>query len=257
MEQHNTQGVPVDTAVIMAAGRGTRMKELTATTPKPLLPVEGRPFLLYALERLAAAGFTRVVVVTGHMREQFDVVLQQTPSGLEVQTVNQYAVTPENHYGTAMAILAAEAATKGETFIALAGDQLYSLSDLQRIRHFDEELHVMSVISSDHPKDFGIAVLGENNMLQEIAEKSENPPGNLANMSLYRFLPEIFDTIKQVKESERGEYELTDAITILAGKKKVKVMELAEPCLHLSNPDDMNTAREFVQNGDNKVRPHS
>lgn len=237
----------VTTAVIMAAGRGTRMKELTVHTPKPLLPVDGKPFLLYALERIATAGFTRAVVITGYMHEQFDAVLSQAPAGLDVTKVNQYEVVPEERYGTAMAILAAENAVHGEPFIALAGDQLYALSDLKHIQHFGDSLNVMSVIPHEHPEEYGVALVDDDGFLKEIAEKSPNPPGNLVNMSLYRFLPEVFDVIRRTPKSPRGEYEITDVITALAHEHKVKIMELAEPCLHVSSPDDMNTAHTFVQ----------
>lgn len=239
----------ITTAVIMAAGRGTRMKELTDHVPKALLEVDGKPFAIHILERLQQAGLTRVIFVTGYKRERFDEIRGAIPQGLEVRFVNQFERIPAEKYGTAIAILAAEPEVSGGPFVALAGDHLFSVRDLVNLRTFTGEFHVMGAFPSDHPQDFGVVITENGNVLKEILEKPKNPPGNLVNISFYCFTPDVFPALKRVKKSERGEYELTDAINELARARRVRVIRLAEPTVHISNPEDINAAHAFVTDG--------
>lgn len=249
-QQHaESKGVShgITTAVIMAAGRGTRMKELTAATPKPLLMVDGKPFLLHSLERLYAAGFTRVVVVIGRHHEKFDALRVQVPQELALVFVDQFERIAEERYGTAMSVLAAEDAVRGEAFAVLSGDQLYSVHDLQRMRAEYNGTMIAGVQEHDHPEACGVAVLGEDDVLREFIEKPEHPQSNLVNQSMYAFAPDIFSALRNVGRSPRGEYELTDAVNALAAQGRVRVMRIEQPVFHLSTPDDLAAAEQFVR----------
>lgn len=244
MDQHVA---PVETAVVMAAGRGTRMKELTNELPKALIPVHGKPFIIYLLERIRAAGFTRVILVTGYKQEHFESAVGHFPNGIEIILVNQFERLGEEQYGTAMALKAAEPELNTSPFVTLAGDQLYAQQDLLKIRKYPGFTHLVGAKESSHPQDFGVLVLDHEGRVQQILEKPESPPSNLVNVSFYRFQPDFFDALHHVERSPRGEYEITDAVNILAKTGNVFVFRMAEPTLHITNPNDVSAAHEFVQ----------
>jgi bifunctional UDP-N-acetylglucosamine pyrophosphorylase/glucosamine-1-phosphate N-acetyltransferase len=221
------------------------MGALTAKTAKALLPVRGRPFCLYLLENLSRAGFTRALLVAGHMAEQFREIPAKAPTGLAVEVIDQYERNTSDAYGTAMAVRAAEQDLKNEPFVVLAGDQLYGVTDLTRIRTLRTEAAIVCAVRKDDPRAFGVLRTDREKVL-EIVEKPEDPPSDLVNMSLYRFPPDALNAFRNVKASPRGEYEITDAVNALARQGRVRFFELEEPALHISNPEDIDAAHAFV-----------
>lgn len=236
----------MDTVVIMAAGRGTRMGELTQALPKALIPVHGRPFLLYLLDHLAEAGYRRAIIVNGYKEECFTKIASEYPKGMDVELISQASRVGEERYGTAMAILAAEQDVAHAPFVVCSGDQLYAVHDLEAMRTKDDAMHLLGVTESSHPQDFGVVLMDADNMVQEILEKPAQPPSNLVNASLYRFLPAVFPVLHNVQRSARGEYELTDAVAALAAAHAVRAV-LIEPMMHITDPDDIDAAHTFVR----------
>ena len=223
--------------VISAAGRGTRMKDLTLDKPKHLLEIAGHPFLYYLLERLSKAGFAEMILVVGYKKEAFDDFLKKYPFKLTV--VDQREVCGED-YGTAMPIKAARQLVGEENFVAAAGDNLYSVRDLKKAI-IEDDLSYIGGLQVVNPAGFGYLEADSLGFLQNIKEKPKTyPPGPcFINTSLYKFTPEIFQAIERISLSPRGEYEITDAIKILAKEKKVKLMALEDFWLDFGRPEDI------------------
>lgn len=209
--------------VIQAAGKGTRFKELTKDKPKHLLEVAGRPFLYYQMTDLLKAGFTEMILVIGYKAEQFEAFVNKY--NFPAQIVNQFIKIPEK-YGTACAVLAAEELVGQENFVSIAGDGLFADSDIKSMI-VDDDLNYIAGFPVENPERYGVLKVDDQGYLQELIEKPTEFIGNLINTAFYKFTPEIFDKLKQIKKSARGEYEIVDAITLLAKEKKVKVKKMS------------------------------
>ena len=226
-------------AVILAAGKGTRMLPLTENTPKVLVEVNGKPFLYYVLQNLQKAGYTEFGIIVGYKKEMFLPFLQKY--GFKAELIEQ-----TEQKGTGHAVMQAQRFTKDEHFIVLGGDNLWSIADFKNIAECG---HLISVggYEVENPEKYGVFVTdGEDNLI-EIKEKPMEFVGNLINTSLYRFTPKIYTALTKIKESPRGEYELTDAITLLAKEKGVKVLRTKDYWLDLGCKEDIPKIEEFLQ----------
>lgn len=223
--------------VISAAGRGTRMKDLTLERPKHLLEIAGHPFLYYLLDRLTKAGFSEMILVVGYKKETFDDFIRKYPFKLTV--IDQNEICGED-YGTAMPIKAARELVDNENFVAVAGDNLYSIRDLKK-GHQDDELNYLGGLRVTDPQGFGYITADDSGYISNIIEKPKSYPAGPAiiNCSLYKFTPEIFQAIDRISLSPRGEYEITDAVKILAKERKVKLIELSDFWLDFGRPEDI------------------
>ncbi len=222
----------ISTVVIMAAGRGSRMKELTTDKPKHLLPVLGRPFLDYLLERLREAGFTDIIVLIGHHSEAFE-MYKGVP---DVRMVIQQRF--HERYGTAAAIENVKIAVGDKPFAVIAGDNLYSVNDLKKLRNESDQM-LIGGFRTQQWQGMGILKQKEDGTLDQIIEKPADFVGDLINASLYRFTPAIFPIIEKLPPSPRGEYEITDAINQVAKTEPVEVAVLEDRWLDLTAPSDI------------------
>ena len=114
-------------AIILAAGKGTRMLPLTKTIPKPLVNINGRPFITYLLDNLNEAGFTKVFLVVGYLKEQIESYFENHNYDFEIETIEQ-----EEMLGTGHALNITKEYVKGE-FAVINGDNLYSVNDLKEM----------------------------------------------------------------------------------------------------------------------------
>jgi len=203
-------------AVLLAAGEGVRLMPITATRPKHLIKIGGKPILQFCLEAVKNAGITEAIIVTHYMgeamREYFD---DGEKLGLRINYVEQKAVL-----GTGNAARVAEPYVDDD-FVLVYGDLLFGLDVVRNVlksyKH-GKTAAVMGVIQVDRPESYGIIELNEEKKVKRIVEKPEAgmAPSNLANAGVYVFSKTIFDEIKKTKASVRGEWELTDAVTLLA-----------------------------------------
>lgn len=219
----------------MAAGKGTRMKELTANQPKHLIPVNGRPFITYLLDRLKEAGFDQFVLVIGYKADMFRGWIKS--SGYDVTLVEQ-PMGEHDRYGTAVPPMLAKEATQGEPFVVVNGDNLYSVRDLKKFNR-DDGFGYVGGLYSDHPEQFGVLVTRLDGTLEKIVEKPTTFVGNLINTNLLTCQPEFHDALAQIQVSPRGEYEITDAVTILAQRGKMKVIRLEDFWMDFGRPEDI------------------
>ncbi len=227
----------------MAAGRGTRMQHLAKDRPKHLLTVLGRPFLDHLLDRLRAAGFSRLVVVTGHQNHAFE----EYRSVPDVVLVEQRMW--RERYGTATSVESAKDAVGDRPFAVVAGDNLYSVNDLRKMTIETPAMWVGGYRTAAW-QGMGILKLKEDGSLDRIIEKPQTFVGDLINASLYHFTPGIFDVIEHLSPSPRGEYEITDAINHIAGKETVDVFTLEDRWHDLTSPDDIRKIENALRQND-------
>lgn len=201
-------------AIILAAGLGTRLRPFTLQTPKPLLPIQGRPLLDWTLAALPAA-VDRVLVVTHYLAEQFPTYLRQQSHQPVWETVHQ-----ELPRGTGDALRSCRERLRSESFMVLNGDDLYGAADLAALAACPAGLLVQPV---HDPKRFGIAFRRPDGSLEKLVEKPDLPPPQLANAGAYVFPREVFGT--ELTVSTRGEYEITDYVTALAQQRRVELVQ--------------------------------
>jgi UDP-N-acetylglucosamine diphosphorylase/glucosamine-1-phosphate N-acetyltransferase len=207
-------------AVLLAAGEGVRLLPVTAKRPKHLIRVGGKPILEHCLDALKANGITDVLIITHYMG---DVIRKYfgdgSERGLKIEYVDQKEVL-----GTGNAASLAEPFVDGE-FLLVYGDLLFSADAVKTVietYNSGKAAAAMAVVPVDKPESYGIIVFKKGNIVKCIVEKPrrENAPSNLANAGIYLLNKNVFGALRRVKKSDRGEWELTDAVTLLVEEGK-------------------------------------
>ena len=217
-------------AVIMAAGKGIRMLPLTEEVPKVLVEINGKPFLCYVLENLKKAGYDDIGIVVGYKKQQFPDFLKKY--GFKATLIEQ-----KQQKGTGHAVMQARDFTEDEDFIVLGGDNIWSPNDLKGIAR-DDNLNYVAGYEVKDPEKYGVLVT-KGDSLVEIVEKPTKFVGNLINTGLYKFTPEIYRALEKIEKSERGELELTDAISLIASEGKVRVVKVKDYWIDLGSKEDI------------------
>ena len=193
------------------------MRPLTARVPKVMLPIAGRPLLDHIILRAKEAGIDRFVLVVGYGAESVrDHFQDGSPLGVKID----YAIQAEQ-LGTAHALMAAESLAI-DRFMVLNGDVLPDVGALKEMAKMEM---AVSAIKVEDPCRYGV-FLEENGIFRSVVEKSDDPPSNLANAGIYLFKRWIFDELRVIPRSSRGEYELTDGLNRAAKKADIEIVEL-------------------------------
>ncbi len=216
-------------AVILAAGKGTRLEPITDNTPKAMLPIAGKPILEYILESMREAGIGEITIVVGYKADSIrDYFKDGARLGLSIDYVLQ-----ETQLGTADAIRRCKF---DEDFLVLAGDAIVSVDVIKTVLENHDSAVTLGVKKVENPEGYGVVIL-ENGKVKKIVEKPKEYISNLACIGVNCFSPEIFNAIEKTPKSERGEYEITDSIKILMEEgKKVKAVEVRGEWLDIGNP---------------------
>ena len=253
--------------VIAAAGQGIRMLELSKDKSKHLICVNNRPFLFYLLDNLVMAGYNDIILVVGFKKELMEEFRQEFlkysapferiglgEHELKIKIIDQHKILgpKEREYGTACPIKCVKDEFGSENFIYLYGDNLFSVQDLKSM-NIDDNYNYVAGLEHKNPEKYGVLIRDGEDFLEEIIEKPKEFVGNLINAGLYKFTPEVFDKLPLVKKSTRGEYEITDAISLLAKDRKVKIKEIKDYWLDFGNPEDIKKVSDFLKNENNKV----
>jgi bifunctional UDP-N-acetylglucosamine pyrophosphorylase/glucosamine-1-phosphate N-acetyltransferase len=201
-------------AVILAAGLGTRLRPHTLATPKPLLPIRGRPILDWTLGALPKT-IDRVLVVVNYLAEQIEDYLRGQKHFPEWAAVRQ--AEPR---GTGDALRSCRERLRSDRFLVMNGDDLYGAADLAALAACPAGVLVAPV---DDPPHWGIAFLKPDGTLEKLVEKPALEGRRLANTGVYLFPRDVFDT--PLALSARGEYEITDYVTALAARRPVSAVE--------------------------------
>ena len=274
--------------VVAAAGQGTRMLHLTKNKSKHLIRVQEKPFLAYVLDNLLMAGYRELILVVGYKEKLMKDFVKEYKSPMKIEKtidnnyvaslhnyfarsenesklsfsslarnykitlVSQYDILgpKEKEYGTACPVKCVKDIVANENFLFVCGDNLYSVKDLKEM-NVDDNYNYVAGLLHDHPERYGVLIT-DDGFLKKIVEKPKEYVGNLINTGLYKFTPEVFEKISKIKKSPRGEYEITDAITLLAEEKKVKVREIQDYWLDFGNPADIIKLSRFLKDANNK-----
>jgi UDP-N-acetylglucosamine diphosphorylase / glucose-1-phosphate thymidylyltransferase / UDP-N-acetylgalactosamine diphosphorylase / glucosamine-1-phosphate N-acetyltransferase / galactosamine-1-phosphate N-acetyltransferase len=226
----------IDKTVVLAAGRGTRMRELTADLPKPMIEVRGKPVLQHIIEGLRDAGIRDVLIVVGY---RADAVQNFFGDGSHYNIAIQYAMQAVQD-GTGRVVNLARGFVSDSPFILSYGDIWVDPANYKRVVDLPDEVEaIVTVTRGEDVRKGGAVFLNEEMELLDIREKSEaNEETNWYNAGLYTFRPSIFGLTAKLKPSPRGEYELTDAIRTLAQSgKKVKAIELTGEWADVRDPE--------------------
>lgn len=228
--------------VIPAAGRGVRMQHLSKKKPKHLIEVNGKPFLYYLLENLKKSGFQDIIIVIGYKKEILEKFIRKYDPKITI--INQFEILGDE-YGTACPVKCVENIVKKENFLSVSGDNLYSVSDLKQMK-IDDQYNYVAALNNEQPQVHGVLIQNKDDFLEKIIEKPKKFVGNLINTGLYKFTPEIFEAVKKISPSPRKEYEITDAISLLAKDKKVKIKKIKDYWLEFTRPEDVIQVSNFL-----------
>jgi len=208
-------------AVVLAAGEGVRLQPITATRPKHLIQVGGKPILEYCLDAVKASGVTEVVVVTHYMGDAIRQCFGDGESmGLKISYVEQAEML-----GTGNAVSVVEPYIDGD-FVLVYGDLLFAreaLAGVVRLFEAEKPAAVMAVVPVEKPEGYGVVELEDEKIVKRIVEKpaAGEAPSNLVNAGLYVLSEEIFEKIRRTTASIRSEWELTDALSLLIADGKL------------------------------------
>ncbi|MEM7813827.1 MAG: glucose-1-phosphate thymidylyltransferase [Candidatus Aenigmatarchaeota archaeon] len=196
-------------AIILAAGAGKRLRPLTHTGPKHLIQIAGKPIIVHAIEKLKGLGISEIGIVVGYMSESIKAYLGDG-SAFGIKTVY---IQQDQQLGIAHAIQTARWYVGDEDFLVYLGDNIIKDDLKSFVRGFERERPDASILLSrvDKPERFGVAVV-DNGRIVKLVEKPKQFVSDLALVGIYLFRPFIFDAIRNIKPSWRGELEITDAI---------------------------------------------
>ncbi len=213
--------------LILAGGSGTRLRPITHTGAKQLVPIANKPIIFYGIEAMASAGITEIGVVVGDNKDEFITAMGDgSQFGIEITYIPQDAPR-----GLAHCVLIATDFLGSDDFVMYLGDNMLQqdlagfVDKFERERSAPPELHVepkpapaaqilLAVV--EDPRQFGVAEIGPSGEVIRLIEKPADPPSDLALVGVYLFDEKIHEAVRSISPSERGELEITDAIQWLA-----------------------------------------
>ena len=199
--------------IILHGGHGTRLRPLTHTGPKQLLPIANKPMSQYCIESLREAEITDIAIIIGGLGAK---KVEETYGQGEKLDVNLTYIVQDSPKGIAHAINLCKDFVGNEKFVVFLGDNIIQKSISGFAKNFEESNHDASILlcEVDNPSRFGIADV-KDQKITKIMEKPKNPPTNLAVTGIYFLTAKIFDIISRQKPSARNELEITDALEML------------------------------------------
>ena len=228
-------------AIILAAGEGSRMRPLTYSRPKVMLPIANKPILEHLLIEVSKAGITDFIFIVGYCDEQ---VRYYFGNG-DRWGVNIDYCTQRRQLGTADALKMAKGLVDGN-FVVLNGDIVVADKDIRKVMGARDT--TLGIIEARDTKGLGVVELSKGKVAH-IYEKAEPPPSHIVNAGLYLFTPDIFDAISQTGKSPRGEYEITDSLQLMIDQgHRISYQEISY-WLDLSYPWDLLPANESLLSG--------
>lgn len=195
--------------LVLSGGFGTRLRPLTYSQQKQLIPVANKPILFYALEDIIATGVHDIGIIVGPNRDQVEKIVQSREWDANISFIYQ-----DSPRGLAHTVLISEEFIGGDSFVMYLGDNLLCDGIVDHANGFKSSGADASILLTEvsHPERFGVAELNESGEVVRLVEKPKVPPSNLALVGVYLFQPVIFEAVKNIRPSWRNELEITDAI---------------------------------------------
>ncbi|MFB5662458.1 sugar phosphate nucleotidyltransferase [Alteribacillus sp. HJP-4] len=231
--------------LILAAGRGTRLRPLSYTKPKPLLPVMNQPVISYSIEKLRSLGIYDIGIVIHPDQQE---VFQEYLVDLKSEDIQLSYIYQTNPKGIAHAVGQAEEFIGTDDFLLLLGDNLIGDQLHSFKKAFEsEEIHgTVMVTKVKEPSDYGIAEI-KHQKIVGLEEKPAHPKSNMAVIGAYLFDFNIFCAIKAIKPSARGEYEITDAIQwMIDNGFSINYLEAKEPTFDVGTMERWLEANQWL-----------
>jgi glucose-1-phosphate thymidylyltransferase len=202
-------------ALILSGGKGTRLRPITHTSAKQLVPIANKPILFFAIEAIRAAGITDVGIVVGDTASEIRAAVGDG-SAFDVQATY---IQQEAPLGLAHAVKTSQPYLKEDSFVMFLGDNLIKDGIVSLVNEFRDESPNSQILLArvPNPSDFGVAEI-VNGKVVRLEEKPEKPKSDYALVGVYMFDPTIFEAVNAIRPSTRGELEITDAIQYLITK---------------------------------------
>ena len=224
--------------IILHGGHGTRLRPLTHTGPKQLLPIANKPMSQYCLEAIYETGITDIAIIIGGVGS--DKVREYYGNG-EKFGVNISYIKQDEPRGIAHAIRLCKEFVNNEKFLVFLGDNIIQKSIIEFVENFNRSDYDATVLlcEVDNPSRFGIADI-DNNKIVKITEKPKNPTSNLAVTGIYLLTPRIFEIIDNLKPSWRNELEITDALdNLLKQNNNISFEKITDYWKDTGTPEDI------------------
>tara|TARA_Y100000817_G_C16849498_1_gene541450 strand:- start:264 stop:1304 length:1041 start_codon:yes stop_codon:yes gene_type:complete len=224
--------------IILHGGHGTRLRPLTHTGPKQLLPIANKPMSQYCLEAIYETGITDIAIIIGGVGS--DKVREYYGNG-EKFGVNISYIKQDEPRGIAHAIRLCKEFVNNEKFLVFLGDNIIQKSIIEFVENFNSSDYDATVLlcEVDNPSRFGIADI-DNNKIVKITEKPKNPTSNLAVTGIYLLTPRIFEIIDNLKPSWRNELEITDALdNLLKQNNNISFEKITDYWKDTGTPEDI------------------
>lgn len=234
-------------AVLLAAGKGVRMRPLTSSIPKAMVKLAGKPMVEWQLESLEEAGVDEVAIIVGHKKEVIERHFGGKWNGIKLTYIHQ-----EKQEGTGHAVKHARDFVEGEHFVVaycdvIVGASLYS--KLANVNEFADYEVLMCGREVKDPWRYGVLVVQDEKVVDMVEKpKYGEEPSNIINAGVYQFSAKIFDELDKLERSSRGEYELTDAIMPFIKQGKVRFIGMCEGiCMDIGTKEDLEEAEKQLR----------
>jgi glucose-1-phosphate thymidylyltransferase len=236
-------------AVILAAGKGTRLRPLTEEKPKALVEVDGKPILTRCLEDLNALGAEEFVVVVGYLKQRIIDRYGNEFRGTPITYTHQ-----REQLGLADALLTAEPHVDDD-FMVMLGDNVFDANLEAVVQRQREDRADAAFLVEEVPEEeasrYGVCATNKYGEIVDVVEKPDDPPSNIVITGFYTFSPAIFHACHLVRPSDRGEYELSDAVDLLMQSGyTIDAIPLEGWRVDVGYPEDRKRAEQLLRGGD-------
>jgi len=233
-------------AVILAAGKGTRLRPLTDDKPKGMVTVDGRPILTHCLEQLVELGADEFVIVVGYLNEKIINHYDEEFDGVPITYAHQ-----DDQKGLAHALLSVEEYIDDD-FMLILGDNIFdaNLRDVVRRQQEDraDAAFLVEEVPWEEANRYGVCETNPYGEITDVVEKPDEPNSNLVMTGFYTFSPAIFPACKLVQPSNRGEYEISEAIDLLIRSgRTIDAIPIDGWRIDIGYPEDRDTAEERLE----------
>ncbi|WP_394740078.1 UTP--glucose-1-phosphate uridylyltransferase AglF [Natronococcus roseus] len=233
-------------AVVLAAGEGTRLRPLTEDKPKGMVEIDEEPILTHCFDQLVELGADELIVVVGYLKEKIIDHYGDEYRGVPISYTHQ-----REQNGLAHALSCVEEHIEDD-FMLILGDNVFAANLEDVVRRQQENRTDAAFLVEEVPWEeasrYGVCDTNAYGEITDVVEKPDDPPSNLVMTGFYTFSPAIFDACHQIQPSDRGEYELSDAVDLLIQNgRTIDAIGLEGWRIDVGYPEDRDEAEQRLQ----------